>query len=169
MSDDDKKSVSKTGENAPAKPSRYISPFEEMENMMAQFFDRDNWMNPFRFSRPNRPEMKQPFDGRTPKVDVINRDNEIAIRAELPGVKKDDLDVTVSDDMLTIKASTKHEEEKEEGEYHRRELSTGEFRRTIQLPAGVDAAHVVASFKDGLLELTLPKKEEVKRHNIKIE
>lgn len=165
MSDDSKKEVSTTKDNA---PRRYISPFEEMEQMMAHFFDREDWMSPFRFRR-NWPEMTSAFGGRIPKVDVINRDKDVVVKAELPGVNKDDLEVTVLDDMLTIKASTKHEEVKAEEEYHRRELSAGSFVRSIQLPAVVNASDTVASFKDGLLELTLPKVDDVKRSTIKID
>lgn len=168
MSDDDKKEVSTSEDTLPVKPSRYLSPLDEMEQMMENFFDRGGWMNPFRF-RPMWPDIKPPFEGRTPKVDVIDRDNEVLVKAELPGVSKDDLDVSVSEDTLTIKASTKHEEETEEGEYHRRELSSGQFVRTIKLPTNVNAADTVASFKDGLLELKMPKVEEVKRHSVKID
>ena len=162
---DDKKEVSVSKES---KPARYVSPFEEMEQMMGQFFDRGGWMKPFLHRSP-WPDFQPAFDGRTPKVDVIDRDKEVVVKAELPGVCKDDLDVTVSNDTLTIKASTKHEEVKEEGQYHRRELSTGEFTRTVHLPANVNSSDVVASFKDGVLELSLPKVEEVKRRSVKIE
>lgn len=165
---DDKKEVSTAKESTPTKPQRYVSPFEEMEQMMEQFFDRGGWMSPFRFRR-NWPDITPAFEGRMPKVDVIDRDKEVVVKAELPGVNKDDLDVTISDDTLTIKSSTKHEETKEEGQYHRRELSTGEFSRTLQLPAKVNSSDAVASFKDGMLELTLPKVEEVKRRSIKID
>ena len=113
--------------------------------------------------------MKSPFEGRSPKVDVIDRDKEIVVKAELPGLKKDDLEVGIIDNRFTIKASTKHEEETEEGEYHRRELSTGSFVRTLILPADVDGAKAKALFKDGMLELTMPKQEQAKRHNVKIE
>ncbi|MFC1748939.1 Hsp20/alpha crystallin family protein [Pseudomonadota bacterium] len=165
MSDDDKKEVSVSKEK---KPARYVSPFDEMEQMMGQLFDRGGWMSPFHL-RSSWPDFKPAFEGRTPKVDVIDRDKEVVVKAELPGVSKDDLEVTVSDDTLTIKASTKHEEVKEEGEYRHRELSTGEFVRTLRLPANVNTSDTVANFKDGLLELTLPKIEETKRRNIKIE
>jgi len=165
MSNEGKKEVSVSKDS---KPAHYISPFEEMEQMMEHFFDRGSWMSPFRFRR-NWPNMPEAFEGRMPKVDVINRDKEVVVKAELPGVNKDDVDVTVSDDSLTIKASTKHEEVKEEDEYHRRELSSGSFVRTIQLPATVNASEAVASFKDGMLELTLPKVEAAKKQSIKIE
>lgn len=168
MSENDKKSVSTQQTTTPEKQSHYTSPFDEMEKMMSHFFDR-GWPSPFHFPRSMWPDFKPPFEGRTPKVDIINRDKEIIVKAELPGVKREDLDVTVTDDTLTIKASTKHEEEKEDGEYHRKELSTGSFLRSIQLPSNVDASKTVATFKDGLLKLTLPKMVEAKRHSIPID
>lgn len=164
MANDSKKTVSVAKEN---KPAQYISPFDEMEQMMEQFFDRGDWFSPLRL-RPRWAELKPAFEGRTPRVDVIDRDKEVLVRAELPGVSKDDIEVSVADDMLTIKAATRHEETKEEGEYHRREMSSGEFTRRLQLPASVNASATVATFRDGLLELTLPKSEKVKRHSIKI-
>ena len=84
-------------------------------------------------------------------------------------MKKEDLDVSVSDDLLTIRATTKYEEEKEEGEYHRCEMRHGEFSRSVSLPATVDSAEARASFKDGILELTLPKIAPSKRRAIKVE
>ncbi len=164
------KSVAKSQGQAPVKSkAQYVSPFDEMERMMEQFFDRGSWANPFQFYRPTWSELKPPFEGRTPKVDIINRDKELLVKAELPGVKKDDLDVSITKDSVTIKATCKQEEEKEEGEYHRRELSSGEFLRTLPLPTEVDGAKAKASFKDGLLELTLPKVEAAKRHTVKVE
>lgn len=93
--------------------------------------------------------MPEPFEGRTPKVDVINRDKEVLVKAELPGVKKEDVDVQVADNSVTIQATTKHEEVEEKGEYHRRELSSGEFVRTLPLPAEVDDNKAKASFYGG--------------------
>ena len=101
-------------------------------------------------------------------MDLIDRDDEILIKAELPGVKKDDLDVTLTDDVLTIKASTQHEEEEEKGEYHRREISRGEFQRTLKLPENVDVDKAKTSFKDGVLELKIPKEKPAKRRTIKV-
>jgi len=165
MTEEREKSVSKSEASSEKKPARYVSPFDEM----VQLFENGNWLTPFHFYRPSWPDIKPAFEGRTPKVDVIDRDKDVLIKAELPGVNKDDLDISVSDNSLTIKASTKHEEEKEEGEYHHRELSCGEFMRTLRLPANVDASDAVANFKDGLLELTLPKVEATKRRSIKVE
>ena len=108
------------------------------------------------------------FTREFPAVDMIDCENELIIRAELPWVNKEDLSVTVGDTTLTIKGSTRPEEKTEKGEYIRREISRrGIFSRTIALPFEVDAARGKAKFRDYVLELNLPKSE--KRHTLKIE
>jgi HSP20 family molecular chaperone IbpA len=100
----------------------------------------------------------------TPKVDIIDRDTEIAVRAELPGVMKEDLDVTVSADWMTLKAHTSHEEKEVKGVYYRREMSYGEYQRAVALLHTVNGENAGATFKDGVLELTLPKLERTSRN-----
>jgi HSP20 family protein len=109
------------------------------------------------------------FEGRMPSVDVIDRDNEILVRAEIPGVDKKDLDVSVTEDSVCIKGSVQHEEEEEKGEYYRRETSSGSFARTMALPGEVDATKVKTKFKDGVLEMTLPKVKQSKRLKISLD
>jgi HSP20 family protein len=140
-----------------------------MEHMFEDFFT-DRWMRPFDFGHPFWRELPTPLVGRTaPRVDIINRDNEIILRAQIPGVDKKDLDVSVSDNTVTIKGHTSHEEKEERGDYYRRECSSGSFSRTLTLPSEVDGTKAKAKFNDGILELTTPKNEESKRHNIQIE
>ncbi len=104
-----------------------------------------------------------------PKVDVVDQDKLLIVRAEIPGVDRDNLDVSVTDNLVTIRGHSHHEETKEEGAYFRREISRGEFERTVALPSDVDAAKASARFQDGILELTLPKVDEVRRHRITVE
>jgi len=91
-----------------------------------------------------------------PSVDIIahDNDNEIQVHAEIPGVDKKDLDISVTEDSVSINGSAKHEEEK--GEYYRRETSSGSFACTVAVPYEVDTAKVKAKFKDGVLEMSLP-------------
>ncbi len=172
---DTKQDVSVSKEDKQMKrvtPRGALSPFEEMEREMEHRFRRfghHGWMQPFRWGGPFWSDMAAPFEGKVPSVDVIERDEEILVRAELPGVDKKDLEVSLSDNTLTIKGSTKTEEKEEKGDYYRREVSTGSFSRTVRLPAEVDGDKVQSSFKDGLLELTLPKVKKAKRHTIKVE
>ena len=99
-------------------------------------------------------------------MDIIDHDTEIEVQAALPGVKKEDLDVSINNQTITIRTSTK--EEKKEGKYFRREITRGEFQRTLSLPDNVDEANAKASFKDGILKVTIPKTEKSKRKTIEI-
>jgi len=150
-----------------AEPKRALSPFEEMDRLFEDYFSR-GWMRPFRWEWPSLGEMAKPFEGKMPKVDVIERDDEVVVKAELPGVDKKDLDVSVTENSVTIKGTTSHEEKEEKGDYYRCEISRGAYARTVTLPSYVDADKAKASFKDGVLELKLPKVEKSKRRNIEI-
>ena len=137
------------------------APFGDIERMFDDFFGR-RWLRPSAWERmlPEMPAM--------PSVDVIDRDDEVVVRAEVPGYKKEDIEISVSDSSLTIKGETKTEEKEEKGDYYRCEISRGAFTRTVELPAAVDDSKAKASMKDGMLELTLPKLEKSKRHTITI-
>ena len=150
-----------------AEPKRALSPFEEMDRLFEDYFSR-GWMRPFRWEWPSLGELAKPFEGKMPKVDVIERDDEVVVKAELPGVEKKDLDVSVTENSVTIKGTTSHEEKEEKGNYYRCEISRGAYARTVALPSYVDADKAKASFKDGVLELTLPKVEKSKRRSIEI-
>lgn len=151
-----------------SRPMRALSPFEEMDRLFESVLPR-GWMRPFHMEWPRWGELAAPFEGRMPKVDVIDRDEEVVVRAEVPGVEKEDLDVSVSDNAVTIKGQTKREEKEEKGDYYRCEISRGAFTRTVMLPGAVDADKAKAQFKDGVLELTLPKVEEAKRRTVRID
>jgi len=98
-----------------------------------------------------------------PSVDVSENDDKIKLEADLPGMKKDDIDVNIDGNVLSIKGERKREEETEEEGYHRAERNYGKFQRTFTLPANVDAKNAKANFKDGVLKLTLPKLEEIEK------
>ena len=110
-----------------------------------------------------------PFRSRVPAIDMIDHDDHILIRAEVPGVKGKDLDVSVMDNTITIKGSNRSEEEEKEGDYLRHETRYGEFSRTVGLPVDVNVDKIKAKFKDGVLEIKLPKTRESKRRGVKIE
>jgi len=103
-----------------------------------------------------------------PSVDVSEQDDKITVKAELPGVNSEDVEVSVHDGMLTIGGEKKEEsEERGEGVYHS-ERRYGAFRREIRLPAGVDADKVEATCRDGVLTVTLPKTEQAKAKRIEV-
>lgn len=146
--------------------ARAMSPFEEMDRFFETMMPR-GWMRPFRWEWPHMPELAA-FD-KMPRVDVIDRDNEVLVRAEVPGIDKGNLEVSVTDNTVTIKGSSSHENKEEKGDYFRREISRGSFARTVALPSDVDGSKAKASFKDGVLEITAPKVEKSKRRSIKVE
>lgn len=108
------------------------------------------------------------WGGALPQVDVIDREADLIVRAAVPGFGKDDIEVTSTNDAVTIRGSMRSEE-KEEGEYYCREIRCEDFLRTVHLPAPVDDTKARATFHDGVLEVTLPKLERAKRHTLKIE
>jgi len=90
-----------------------------------------------------------------PSMDVLQKDGDLVVRAELPGVKLDDVNITVQDNLLTISGARKTEQEEERAGYYVRERRYGSFRRSMQLPEGVDEESIRAHFVDGVLEVTL--------------
>ena len=151
-----------------AEPARPVSPFEAMDKLFESYFP-SGWMRPFRMEWPSWAEGKAPFEGKTPRVDVIDREGEVVVKAELPGVEKKDVDISVTRNTVTIKGTTSHEEKEEKGDYYRCEMSRGAYQRTVMLPADVAEDQAKAKFKDGVLELTLPKLEKAKRHSVKVD
>jgi HSP20 family protein len=90
-------------------------------------------------------------------VDVLEEGNQVIVRADLPGLKKEDVEVSVEGDLLTIRGSRKEEKEVKEKDYYRSERSMGEFERTIALPDGVSTESIKASYQDGVLEVVIPR------------
>jgi HSP20 family protein len=103
-----------------------------------------------------------------PSVDIVEKENEILIKAELPGVETKDVAVTVDNNVLTIKGERRLEKDVKKESYHRMERSYGSFARTFSLPGTLDASDVRAEYKDGLLTLTLPKKSAAKSRSVEI-
>jgi HSP20 family protein len=104
----------------------------------------------------------------SPNVDVVVEKDNVLVRADLPGLGKDDISVTLQDNYLTIQGDKKHEAEQKEANYFLSERVHGSFTRTIELPVAVDAAKIEARFKDGVLHVTLPKTEEAKPKQIEV-
>lgn len=104
-----------------------------------------------------------------PNIEMFDRTSEIVVRAELPGVAKENVDLTITKDTLILKGEVRKEEEIKEEDYYACERSYGSFSRSIALPVEVDSEKATAGFKNGILEVVLPKKEESKPKEIKIE
>ena len=97
-----------------------------------------------------------------PAVDLYQTDNEVVVKAALPGLKADDVQISITGDMLSLKGEYKQEEEKKEKAYHLREQRYGAFERNFTLPTAVVSDKAKAEFENGVLTITLPKAEEVK-------
>lgn len=135
----------------------------DMERMMDEFFGRRlrPWW-PSLWSRGGDLEFS------APAVDVYEEKDDIVVKAELPGMEKNDVEVNISESALTLKGEKKKEHKVEEKDYYRSERSYGAFLRTVELPKEVQADKVKASFKNGVLEVRLPKTEEAKKKEIKV-
>jgi len=103
-----------------------------------------------------------------PLVDIVEDDNEYLIKAELPEVKKEDVKVTVQDDVLTISGERMFEKEEKDRKYHRMERAYGSFARSFTLPEDADGEKVAAEFKDGVLKVHLPKSEKARPKSIEV-
>jgi HSP20 family protein len=103
-----------------------------------------------------------------PPVDIVESKDKISLKAELPGFKENQVELTVEDGVLTLKGERKFEKETNETNYHRVERSYGSFVRSFTLPSNVDQTRIQATFADGVLQIDMPKREETKPKQIKI-
>jgi HSP20 family protein len=136
-----------------------------MEEFFEDFPPR-RWMEtfePFGWKWPRDVDMERNF-----RLDIIDRDKEFLVRGELPGVEKDDIEVTIAGDRLTIEAEREFEEVDEKDEFYRHELGYGKLMRMVALPEQVDPENIHAELKDGILNITLPKIRAAERHTVKV-
>ena len=159
-----KKDLSKSSNND---QHNYLTAFNNLEHKVENLF-KSLWHNPFQHADKTDFDFPVSFD-EMPKMDVIERDKEIIVKAELPGIDKKDIDVSITNNRLVIKASTRHEEKEEKGDYLKQEIRSSEVFRSVHLPGEVDDSNIKTSFKNGLLELTIPKHESSHRRRIKVE
>src|SRR5437870_9250357 len=103
-----------------------------------------------------------------PSVDIFENDNEVVLKAELPGMNAKDIEVRLENNVLMLKGERRFEKETKEENYHRIEREYGTFSRSFALPTAVNGDKVIAEYKDGVLKIVLPKKEETKPKPIKI-
>ena len=109
-----------------------------------------------------------PFTGEGPRIDVAETESEIVVAADLPGLDEKDVEVSLAGDLLTIKGERKTESEKRLLSYRINERTFGSFSRSIALPSGIDADAVHASFKNGVLTITIPKTQEAAREATRV-
>lgn len=143
-----------------AKLARW-NPWREMLDIKDEF---DRMMDIF------RPDLHL-WEGYTkvPAVDVYEDEDNVYVKAELPGLQKEDISLTIEGDTLILSGKKSQTREEKKENYYRKEIREGAFSRSIEIPCPVDKEKVTATYKDGLLEIVLPKMPEVKRKSIKIE
>jgi len=103
-----------------------------------------------------------------PPVDVYEKPDKYVVKAEMPGVREKDLDISVAEDVLTLKGERRYESDEEEKDLYRRERAYGDFKRNVNLPSDVDEEKVEATLKDGVLEIILPKTEETRARKVPV-
>lgn len=141
------------------KPRRLLAWPEEFE----RYFDRRfrDWA--LRFWR--RPEVAEAW---LPDIDVFEKEGKLVVRTDLPGMRLEDIDVSVADDVLTIKGRREEEKEVKEEDFHYSERASGEFLRTIRLPEGVTAESIDAHYEKGVLEVTIPTPAAAEAKSVKV-
>ena len=152
-------------------PGTAMAPMKSLRNLMTTdpFYMLQNRLNRV-FDFPFAPfaEETLPMMNWVPACDIYETAKEIVLKIELPGLKKDDVAVSIENNVLMIRGERKFEEEVKRENFHRVERNYGEFLRTFTLPTFIDANKVLAEFKDGLLMVFLPKREEAKPKQIEV-
>ena len=153
---------------ATKKPGEIVSRTDEFEHWLDRLMD-DMWRRPFPglFGRERWLPIR-PLSIRMPSLDVYEEKDAVVVKAELPGMKKEDVEVNLAGENLTIKGEKKEDKEVKEDDYYRRERSYGSFLRTVALPCEVKSDEIKASFKDGVLEVRMPKTEDAKKKSIAV-
>lgn len=156
----------KAGGSVPARrdSGSFLSLRDEMDRMFSDFFS-DFPLSPFHGRRSAIDRM----DLRIPAMDVVENEKSFRITAELPGIDEKDIDVSVSDELLTIRGEKREEREDKSEARRLSERSYGSFERSLRLPHGVDPDKIDADFKKGVLTITLPKSEEAQKRQRKIQ
>ncbi len=161
--------------STPSKSSKSLSPFDDLRSHIQELEQRFENLLGSGFLRTPKFEWPEwaSFDSmktEMPKVDIIDQKTNLLVRAEIPGIKKENIDISVSDTTITIKGHSKEEiEEKEKENYYRRETSSKSFTRTLSLPCEVQSKDAKANFQDGVLQITLPKAEKAKAQTLQID
>jgi HSP20 family protein len=158
-------------ELAKIESTKALSPFQEMEKRFEEMEKRfeDFIRRPFSSTPSWLPRLRMPeVEGVVPSVDILKEGDDIVVKAELPGMKKENIDVSLTKDTITISGEKKKEEKIEKKDYYSLERSYGSFKRSFSLPSEVQTEKASAKFKDGVLEIRIPKTEEAKKKEKKV-
>ena len=137
---------------------RPTNELRRLQDEINSLFDFDGWdFAPGLFDR-----------NMAPALDMVENTDDFVVTVDLPGVSQENVDLSVADNVLTIKGEKTGDSESEDSNYYRKESWEGSFQRTVSLPQGVDADNVHAEMRDGVLSITLPKREEAKPRKINV-
>ncbi|MCK4937489.1 MAG: Hsp20/alpha crystallin family protein [Methanosarcinales archaeon] len=146
-----------------------LDDFRRFEEMMNRMYG-DFWGRPSRLLLPSgERESLLPAQAKQPFIDIIEGDKEIIATAEMAGLEKEDISINLTSDRLEISAETKKEEKKEEDGYIYRERHSGRYYRAVSLPSTIDPDNAKASYKNGVLEIKMPKSKVIKKKSLEIE
>ena len=156
----------------PSQPARF-HPFESLHREVDRLFkdfEHGNWLRPFgHFGFDAEPFSRRELRwGNVPAMDVAEKDREYEVTAELPGMDENNIEVKLSNGMLTIKGEKKEEKEERKKDYYLSERRYGAFERSLSVPEGIDAEKIEAVFKNGVLTVRLPKTPEAQKKEKKI-
>jgi len=140
------------------------NPFKDVEKVRSEM---DRLLDTFLFGRPQRRDFWEEVEW-LPAVDVAETKDQIVVNAEIPGMDPKEFDISLSEGTLTIKGEKKQEKEEKEEAYHLIERRYGTFTRSIPLPKEVDSNKAIASYKNGVLKVRLPKSGEAEKKEVKI-
>lgn len=144
--------------------SRPLAPLYDIEHWFEEAWKRPfSMLSPFMFS-----DMRTDMYEISPTVDIYEEGNEVVLKADLPGLKKEDIKVDVTENVLTITGEKNKEEKIEREDYYRHERVFGSFQRRFELPGDLDAEKIKAHFENGVLELKIPKSKETEKKHKKI-
>ena len=155
------RNVQRSSELMPSSPAGGLRSFDKFDDFFDDFISRRmprllDW---------NRPAL---LETGFPRINMLDHDNDIEVQVAVPGVKKEELDVSINNQTITIRTAKREKQEEEKGRYFRHEIMRGEFQRSLSLPVNVDGDKAQASFRDGILKVTIPKAEQSKRKTIEI-
>ncbi|HSQ02757.1 MAG TPA: Hsp20/alpha crystallin family protein [Burkholderiales bacterium] len=163
-----KQQVPVTSKSAEAEKSSLpllAEPYDAFERFLDSMF-RHDWPRPFFWREPLAELMEK--QERRMAIDVVDEADRILVRAEMPGIDKKDISVSMTDHLLTIKGSFARDEKQEKPHYYRREIARGSFERSVLLPENTDATKVEAALTNGVLEVSVAKAKESKRRSIEV-
>ena len=144
-------------------PSHRLPVSRDMDKWFEEFFRRP--FAPFPSVMPRLAMEEMEF---SPNIDIYEEENDVVVKAELPGMKKEDIEISLTEDSITVAGEKKAEHRVEKKNFYRFESSYGSFSRTMSLPSDIQTDKVKAEFKNGVLEIRMPKTEEAKKKEIKV-